>query len=292
MQLTVFANNQVPDLSTFLTENVLSTDGVERFHALIYDYYAQHGRSFVWRNTTNPYHIMVSEVMLQQTQTERVKEKFEQFVRAFPSFEGLANARFSDVMFQWQGLGYNRRALALHKTAQTIVADFGGVLPADPAILVTFGGIGKATAASICAFAFNMPTIFIETNIRTVFIQIFFPRATEVHDDDILPLVEATLDRNNPRTWYYALMDYGVALKKICDNPSRKSAHHIIQSRFEGSERQIRGMILKLLTEHKRLSWNELTMHIPREEARIKKNLESLCNEGFVKSEHGFFALT
>jgi A/G-specific adenine glycosylase len=291
MQINLFENESFGNLSHFLVDKVLVPEGVAAFQELVYAYYHKHGRVFSWRQTNDPYHIVVSEIMLQQTQTERVKEKFEHFIIAFPSFKALSQASFAEVMFYWQGLGYNRRALALHKMAQQVMNEYGGILPQVPEILITFSGIGKATAASICAFAFNQPTIFIETNIRAVYIQTFFPHAVTVHDAEILPLVAATVDHNNARIWYYALMDYGVALKKEYKNPSRKSAHHTKQSRFEGSERQIRGMILKLLTEHKKMTWPEFVMHIQREELRIKNNLEALCNEGFIRCKRGLYTL-
>jgi A/G-specific adenine glycosylase len=292
MQLTLFSIAQFKDPSHFCANNKIAPEAIEQFRSLIYDFYALHGRSFTWRHATNPYHVIVSEIMLQQTQTERVKGKFELFIGAFPNFEALSRAQFSEVLFYWQGLGYNRRALALHKMAKRIIADYSGVVPDTPDQLFLFDGIGKATAASICAFAYNKPTVFIETNIRTVYIHTFFQQSAKVHDSEILPLIEETVDINNPRIWYYALMDYGVALKKSFQNPSRKSTHHTKQSRFEGSERQIRGMILKVLTEHKSLSLSGLVALIPRDYERIERNLKSLQQEGFINEREGTFSLS
>lgn len=252
------------------------------FVATIWEYYAAHKRNFPWRETTNPYHIVVSEVMLQQTQTDRVVEKYCAFIQALPTFDALASVDFAELLALWSGLGYNRRALYLQGLARAIVHEYNGLLPDDPAILVQLPGIGKATAASITAFAFNKPTIFIETNIRAVFIHEFFRDRTDVHDREILPLVSATVDPHNPREWYYALMDYGVMLKKQYKNPSRRSAHHTQQSRFEGSERQIRGMILKLLLEQSLLTREDFYARISREPHRIDNNLAALCTEGFL----------
>lgn len=292
MQLNLFNSEQFKDLSHLCPDSVILPEGVIAFRSLIYDYYDKHGRVFSWRQTDNPYHIVVSEIMLQQTQTDRVKEKFERFIEAFPDFKTLSQATFSEVLFYWHGLGYNRRALALHKIAQRVVAEFSGTVPNAPEVLITFEGIGKATAASICAFAYNRPTIFIETNIRAVYIHTFFKDSAQVHDLAILPLVEATLDRENARIWYYALMDYGVALKKCFKNPSRRSAHHTTQSPFEGSERQIRGMILRALTTHSRLSLSDLLILIPREHVRTERNLRALCKEGFINELNGLFVLS
>ncbi len=263
----------------------------KKFTETVWRYYESHKRSFAWRSNVDPYRVVVSEIMLQQTQTHRVEKKFDQFITAFPNFESLARAPLRDVLAQWQGLGYNRRGLALQKIAHIVVTEHGGVLPASPEILVTFPGIGKATAASICAFAFNMPTVFIETNIRSVFIQFFFSGRTEVKDAEIFPLVEKTVDKKNPREWYYALMDYGVMLKKNLPNPSRRSAHHVQQSKFEGSDRQIRGMIVKMLTQHSELSYSQLVQLLDKEPQRVKKNLSALCAEGFVKKKENQFSI-
>jgi A/G-specific adenine glycosylase len=252
-----------------------------QFKEAIWNYYKTFGRSFDWRQTHNPYHIFVSEVMLQQTQTYRVAPKYREFITRFPTFSDLARASVKDVVATWSGLGYNRRALFLQKSAQIIEHEYNGILPNKSEILITLPGIGKATAASICAFAFNMPTIFIETNIRTVYIHHFFAGRPQVTDAEIIPLVTQTIDEQNAREWYYALMDYGVMLKQTIPNPSKRSAHYTIQSKFAGSDRQIRGMILKLLTTEI-LSKQQLFDSIDRQPERIEKILNQLINEGFI----------
>jgi A/G-specific adenine glycosylase len=266
-------------------------DTLNNFCTTVWDYFKEHGRSFSWRNIDNPYYVLVSEVMLQQTQTVRVKEKYEQFIARFPTVESLAHASLQDLLFCWQGLGYNRRALFLQKTAQKIVTEHAGIVPADPHILVTFPGIGKATSASICAFAFNIPTVFVETNIRAVFIHFFFAQQDTVDDKEIVALVSQTLDRVNPRHWYYALMDYGVMLKKQLPNPSRKSKHYTKQSKFEGSDRQIRGAILKLLTT-KPASQTEIIDHLHSiDPNKINRIVNDLCTEGFLEYSAHIFAI-
>ena len=256
---------------------------LQEFKTIIWDYYRVFGRSFDWRNIDDPYKVFISEVMLQQTQTSRVAQKYPQFILEFPSFESLSAASLKAVLTQWQGLGYNRRGLYLHRAAQDIIQNFMGRLPNDPTQLEKLPGIGKATAASITAFAFNTPTIFIETNIRTVFIHFFFTDQKIVQDKEIIPLLEDSLDKENPREWYYALMDYGVMLKKSFKNPSRKSAHHIIQSKFEGSDRQIRGKILKLLT----LSSASFTIQdiidlINKDKGRVEKIVKQMAQEKII----------
>ncbi|MFA6066551.1 MAG: hypothetical protein WC707_05225 [Candidatus Babeliaceae bacterium] len=271
---------------------LLSPEGVEAFRQHIYAYYAEYGRVFSWRQTTNPYHIVVSEIMLQQTQTDRVKDKFIQFITHFPTFEALAQASTRDVITLWQGLGYSRRALALLKIAQAVTKDYNSTLPANPEILLDMPGIGPATAGSICAFAFNMPTVFIETNIRSVFIHLFFSQRAEINDKELFPLVEQALDKLNPRVWYYALTDYGVMIKKQFKNPNIKSSHYAKQSKFEGSERQIRGMILRILTSHQvPIDFEFLCASIDRPIERIEKNLGDLCCEGFVSKIGNYYCI-
>jgi A/G-specific adenine glycosylase len=252
------------------------------FQKYIWDFYCTQGRAFAWRNVDNPYYVLVSEIMLQQTQTHRVVEKYEQFLSTFPTIFDLAKASLQDVLIVWQGLGYYRRARYLHQTAMIIVSEYNGVIPNDPAILETFPGIGSATASSICAFAFNRPTIFIETNIRAVFIHSFFGAKNNVTDKDLMPLIAATVDNDNPREWYYALMDYGVFLKSQYTNPSRKSAHYNKQSKFDGSDRQIRAAILKLIIEKNSITKTVIIHTINIEQARTEKILQKLVAEKFI----------
>lgn len=263
-------------------ENSFAIAQADDFIKFIWDFYKKNKRDFAWRQTTDPYHIVVSEIMLQQTQTGRVVTKYQEFIAVFPDFKSLAKAERVDVLKQWVGLGYNRRGVALHEIAKKIELEFNEQLPDCPEILQTFKGLGPATAASIVAFAFNKPTVFIETNIRAVFLHSFYQKETEIHDKMLLPLIEMTVCKKNPREWYYALMDYGVYLKKLHKNPSRKSKHHSTQSQFEGSDRQIRGAIIKLLTQKKRCSLDALKKELAFEPARIEKQCNKLTKEGMV----------
>jgi A/G-specific adenine glycosylase len=265
---------------------------IELFKKHIWDFYAQHGRRFAWRHIQDPYQVMVSEIMLQQTQTERVAKIYPLFLERFPTVSALAHASLRDLLLAWQGLGYNRRAKYLQESAQVIVQQYNGDVPHTPEQLVQLPGIGKATAASICAFAFNAPTVFIETNIRTVYIHFFFPLQDKVHDQEIMPLVAHTVDQANPREWYYALMDFGVFLKKQGANPSRKSVHHVKQSKFEGSNRQIRGKIIKLLAQNHTMHKDELLRYFEQEkDDRVSVILAQLCAEGFLKDLNNVFTL-
>lgn len=249
-------------------------------------YWRSHGRhDLPWRKTHDPYRILVSEVMLQQTQVSRVMKKYEEFLDAFPTVKALTEASTADLLSVWTGLGYNRRALFLKRAAEAIVRDYKGTFPRDAHTLEALPGIGQSTRGALLAFAFNIPTVFIETNIRAVFIHAFFPHARNVSDATILPLIEKTLDQKNPRDWYYALMDYGVYLKETLPNPSRKSRHHVRQSAFKGSNREVRARILRfiLAVGARGRTESEIRKHIGDTPHDVSKNIAALVAEGFIK---------
>jgi A/G-specific adenine glycosylase len=255
-----------------------------RFREMVLTYYAGHGRDLAWRRTTDPYRILVSEIMLQQTQVERVSLRFPAFLSAFPDFPSLAGAPLPAVLAAWQGMGYNRRAISLQRCARRVVEEYGGALPQDPEILATFPGIGTATAGSICAFAFNRPVVFIETNIRRVFIHFFFEEEKTVQDTAILPLVKRTLYKKDPRTWYWALMDLGSDLKKTTPNPNRRSTAYVRQSAFAGSDRELRGKILNVLLKSPGMDMMELIRSTGEECERVERMITALEKEGFLTS--------
>ncbi|MBI3495556.1 A/G-specific adenine glycosylase, partial [Candidatus Berkelbacteria bacterium] len=206
------------------------------FRRQILQYYRAHKRDFPWRRTDNPYHILISEVMLQQTQAPRVVAKYNEFITTFPTIQALAKAPIEKLLRVWQGLGYNRRALALRKLAQIAAAEHGGTLPNDYEQLLALPGVGQSTAGAVLAFGYNNPMPFIETNIRRVYLHFFFPERDQVSDRQLLPLIKATLDRSQARRWYFALMDYGAMLAHETPiNPNRRSRSYHRQSRFEGS---------------------------------------------------------
>lgn len=223
-------------------------------------------RDLPWRRTRDPYIIWLSEVMLQQTQVPRVETRMPAWLDRFPTVQALAQAAPSDVLDAWQGMGYNRRALALHRAAQCVVEDWDGEFPRETHDLVALPGIGPATAQGIRSFAFDLPGVYLETNVRTVFLHHFFPDVPAVPDRELVPLIQAACpaapgaaadeiapfavpqdDADTPRAWYYALLDYGAYLKKTLPNPSRRSANYSRQSKFEGSRRQKRAHIVRML---------------------------------------------
>lgn len=258
-------------------------DYQDGFRRLIYQNYRRDGRRLPWRETEDPYHILVSEIMLQQTQVERVLVKYPEFVAHFPNYTRLALADLRDVLTVWKGLGYNRRALALQRIAQRVESEFGGILPDSEETLLTFPHIGAATAGALQAFAFGKPAVFIETNVRRVFIHFFFPRREGVRDREILPLVEQTLDKMQVRSWYYALMDYGAMLKGRGENPNRRSAHYTRQSPFRNSRRRIRGQIISALVEARVLAMTDLVRDLRISISQVEPILEQLIREGFVE---------
>ena len=263
---------------------------VGQFQTLILDYYRQAGRSFPWRETRDPYAVLVSELMLQQTQTERVVPKYLAWLKEFPTAADLARAPFSQVLAAWSGLGYNRRAGYLQDACRQVVEEMGGVFPATAKELEKLRGVGAYTAGAVATFAFGRPEVFIETNIRSVYLFFFFSDGDgKVADSSLMPLVEATLYRQDPRRWYYALMDYGARLKKITANPSRLSRHYSRQSKFEGSLRQARGAIVRILANSGN---NPLSLKVIEDESgiglcRLQEAVESLVAEGMVSRLQG-----
>jgi len=221
--------------------------------------------------------------MLQQTQVPRVLPKFEAFTAQFQTIQALAAAPLGDVLKAWSGLGYNRRAKFLWQAAQMVCAEYAGHLPDTQAALVKLPGIGVNTAGAVLAYAFNKPVVFIETNVRTVYIHHFFEGLEAVQDRDIADVVAVTLP-DNPREWYWAIMDYGTHIKQTIGNLSQNSAHYTRQSAFQGSNRQIRGQVLKLLGTGEKTR-HELRQHITDE--RLETILAGLVAEGMITQTTG-----
>jgi A/G-specific adenine glycosylase len=264
---------------------------IKAFQGKVHAYYEEHGRVLPWRKNINPYRVLVSEIMLQQTQVERVIDKYREFLSLFPDFQALAAAPTTRLLAVWSGMGYNRRALALRALAQQVVDRHRGKLPKDEDSLRALPGIGKYTAGAVQAFAFNLPVVFMDTNIRRVYIHEFFEDQTGIHDEELLPLVEQTLDREAPRTWYNALMDYGTMLKRNGINPNRRSAHYTRQSPFENSNRQVRGLILKALVKEPLLSAVQIAARTGVDQDRVTQNLLQLEREGFVRKDGRSFTI-
>ncbi len=264
-----------------------------------------------WRQTDDPYRILVSEVMLQQTQVSRVEPLYRAFIERFPDFPALGGADTGDLLRAWQGLGYNRRALYIRAAAREVCATWGGALPTNREALESLPGIGWATAGAILAYAFNLSVLFIETNIRRTFLHHCFPAGTgagadasagAVHDRQILPLLEQSLHGRGARHWYYALTDYGAALgrsartgsgaKRVRANPNQRSVHYAVQSKFAGSHRALRGYIIRYAADNPRgrvdareLARRQGESGYEYTDTQIAKALKQLAQEGFLVAD-------
>jgi A/G-specific adenine glycosylase len=230
--------------------------------------------------------------MLQQTTVERVLPKYEEFLARFPTWAILAAAPLQSVLLVWHGLGYNRRARFMRETARVVVSEYHGQLPQTLPELLTLPGIGRYTAAALLNFVFQTPTPLIETNVRAVYLDAFFPGAVGVSDTELLPYIERTLDRKNPRTWYFALMDYGSHLKRTTGNPNVRSRHHTRSAPFTGSNRQVRGALLRFITTSPRRT-AACVAHCRGLTAsdRTRAQLSALARDGLIRYEAGVWSV-
>jgi A/G-specific adenine glycosylase len=267
----------------------------KEFRALVYSFYEKEGRSFPWREKIDPWGVLVSEFMLQQTQTGRVVPYWERWMEKWPRPEDLHRASLEEALREWSGLGYNRRARLLKECAGIIAGEYGGRVPDTAAELEKLPGIGAYTAGAVSCFAWNRPEVFIETNIRAVAIHFFFGDRGEVRDSEILPVLEKHLDRKEPRKWYWALMDYGAALKKLTPNPGRRSAHYSRQSGFSGSFRELRGGLIRALVSGGPAGAEELAARLgeikKRDGGDIYRALKALEKESMVAEEGGIYRI-
>jgi A/G-specific adenine glycosylase len=273
---------------------MITADTISAFQDCVWDYFQAHGRhDLPWRlpqpdGSFCAYEILVSELMLQQTQVARVIPKYQQFLVLFPTIEALAGAELGEVVIAWSGLGYNRRAKNLWQAATQITTQFAGIFPSNTTDLISLPGIGKNTAGAILAYAFNQPVVFIETNIRSVYIHHFFKNQDQIPDEAVLDLVKRTLDTLTPREWYWALMDYGTYLKQTVGNTSTRSKQYVKQSAFNGSRRQIRGLVLKQLARGPACS---TALQRLTADERLQGVLDELLAEGLIKRGSNVYRL-
>ena len=262
------------------------------FRKTVYAYFRRHGRDLPWRRDHSPYAVFISEIMLQQTQVDRVAPFFIAFTKELPDFPALAKAPLRKVLRLWQGLGYNRRAKNLKNAAEIIMHEHHGILPSSPEILETLPGIGRSTAASIAAFGFNLPAVFLETNIRTALIHHFLTAGNDVSDAELLPIAGAVLDNRNPAKWYSAVMDYGTMLKKKHGNLSRRSVQYKKQSKFEGSRRQVRGRIIKLLLEKGTMPVSNFIRHLEIDKRTLTGILDEMTKEKMIVKKLKIYSIS
>lgn len=276
-----------------------------RFQKTILDFYRKEGRAFPWRETRDPYAILISEIMLQQTQAERVVPFFKAWIKRFPTVQTLATAPLREVILAWQGLGYNRRALYLRRAAEIIVRKYGGNIPKSVTEIDALPGVGPYTAGAIAAFAWNLPVAFVETNIRSVYLHFFFKKRKNVRDDEILDMIKKTLPvetrhpssvlpskegrRGSVREWYNALMDYGAMLKKTVGNPNAQSAAYMKQTMFKESRRELRGEILRQAAKKGIVAPSDFAAFRPK--FPVADILRDLAAEGFLEKRGERFNL-
>jgi A/G-specific adenine glycosylase len=265
---------------------------IASFREAVIEHYDRAGRKTLpWRINTAPWPVLVSEFMLQQTQIERVIPYWERWIGLWPQPADLADAPLADALREWSGLGYNRRGRFLWECARHIAEKCGGIVPDTPEKLVTLPGVGPYTAGAVACFAYKHPTVFIETNIRAALIHFFFADRERVHDAELTGILEASLHgEDDPRLWYWALMDYGSALKKAAPNPNRHSAHYSRQSRFEGSFRQRRGAILRSLVAEGPASAECLAVRTGIESERLYDALAALEKDFMIISDSGIYS--
>jgi len=267
--------------------SISTAEGIAEARRFLLDKGRSCYRDLPWRDDVSPWAVLVSEIMLQQTQVPRVSAVYPRWIERFPLPSALAGLPVSEVLAAWSGLGYNRRALSLHKTAKILARDYDDAVPASEEALRNLPGIGVYTARAVLAFAFNIPSVFLETNIRTVFIRHFCGSEEQVGDRELEKIGEALLDRENPRQWYTALMDYGAWLKVHESNFGKKASMYRPQSPFRGSERELRGAILKRLLETSPLTIAELAYRVAADLRRVSLCAEKLEKEGFVHIVRG-----
>lgn len=262
------------------------------FRELVWRHYRAHGRhDLPWRHTRDPYRILVSEVMLQQTQVERVIPFYKKFIKKFPTAKKLAAAALSEVLKEWQGLGYNRRALMLRAAAKDVVVQYRGKLPKDIAELESLPGVGPYTARAVAAFAYNEDVAIVETNIRTAVLHHFFPKKKRVSDKEIEKILKRTLPKGTSREWYSALMDYGAYLKRSGVSHNARSERYVRQSKFAGSLREARGALLRELARGTASSARLTELCGASRRPQLHTALRALRAEGLVEKVDGNYAL-
>jgi A/G-specific adenine glycosylase len=257
----------------------LAEETLKLFREKVFDYYHHNRRHFPWRETTDRYAVLVSEVMLQQTQAERVKGKFVAWMKRFPDLQSLASALQRDVLELWSGLGYNSRGLRLQACAKAIMEHYGGVVPTDPMELKYLPGIGEYTSRSIPAFADNLDVAAVDTNIRRIIIHEFaFPET--ISKAEIQEIAELLLPKGQSRQWHNALMDYGAQ-----HLTSRKTGIRPLsrQSKFQGSKRWYRGRLLKDLLAVGHMSLEEVGEKYGSCPWGFEEIVAGLVREGFIE---------
>ncbi len=264
---------------------MISRKKIADFQEKILDWYHENQRELPWRKTRDPYRILISEVMSQQTQLSRVIPKYEAWIEEFPTIQDLAKAKVSEVLHYWSGLGYNRRALHLKRTAEIIVEKYNGTFSQNEKELLSLPGIGQYTARAVLCFAFNQQIAVVDTNVRKVILTQF-----SVPEKDIPQIAESLLPHGKAYEWNQALMDYAAAVLK------KEKIPHPLQSTFVGSHRYYRGQILKQLLQKKKIEVKDIGLLVKKdfkesEKEWLDKLLNELMREGFIVCQNNTITL-
>lgn len=265
---------------------------IKEFRKVVWAYYRKEGRhELPWRATKDPYKILVSEVMLQQTQAERVIPYYKAWIKKFPTAMALAEASLAEVLIAWQGLGYNRRAKNLHATAKILIHGRHPMSTMDVRELEKLPGVGPYTARAVLAFAHNEDVVFVETNIRTAIIHTFFQNNKKrndticgiISDTEIEHVLARVLPTGRAREWYGALMDYGAYLKRSGVRLNAKAKNHTKQSKFKGSSREARGVLLKELAKRPAIKRHLCALLGDSRVPQLQIQLDTLIREGMLE---------
>jgi len=264
----------------------ISAESIKRFQKKIFLFYKKNKRDLPWRKTTDPYKILLSEIMLQQTQVKRVVVYYEKWIARWFTIHAFASAALPEVLQMWMGLGYNTRAINLHNTAKKIVDIFDGDVLRAMQQYKELPGIGKYTSQAVQIFSTNADLITVDTNIRRIFIS-EFDLPENISERDLWILAEQCLPVGKSRDWHNALMDYG-ALRLTAHKTGIRPTTR--QTQFEGSNRQIRAQILRHVLE-KPMTGKELTQTLKIDQERLEPILEKMINQHILLKKNNTYLL-
>ncbi|OGG11577.1 hypothetical protein A2Z00_05085 [Candidatus Gottesmanbacteria bacterium RBG_13_45_10] len=270
----------------------LTKQNIQRFQSTIFRWWETNKRDLPWRHTHDPYNILVSEVMLQQTQVPRVIAKYREFIERYPTVNSLALASPGSVLRAWKGMGYNRRALYLQKAARAIVERYKGIFPRNEQELRELPGLGTYTARAILVFAFKQNVSMVDTNIRQIITHYFFNDSPQKEK-----VIQITADQLLPKgkswEWHQALMDYG-ALKFHEVKMKRPEQSRGTTIPFKNSNRLFRGRIVDRLREEdikERKLIDEFASLYKKDDQFIRHIIEGLMKDGLISRRKGFLSL-
>lgn len=266
---------------------------IAQFNRTLFQWHKKNYRAMKWRDTSDPYHILVSEIMLQQTQVARVREKYAEFIKKFPTVKKLAQAPLREVLVLWSGLGYNRRAKYLHQCAKEVAVKYSGKFPNTYEELAALPAIGRSTAGALLAFSFGHDTPMIDTNIRRILSRAFFKKSIP-SDKELYAFASSIIPRGKGRAWNYAMLDLGATLctaRGHSDECPLSGLHGAVsdfiykkpQKKFAGSDRFYRGKLLRHLILHKRILLSVVPKILELPEAKTAPIIKKLIAEKLIE---------